>query len=179
MWGIETKEMEREDDERHELYCKLSRALIEEKKKELKAKEAEMKALEDKIKANAKYIGIMNEIDRLNNEIEDGIVRSRYLDIKVENLRNTVQNLNDKKETLTEEKKAYQMKNDENKKRKEAEENTERKKLISKLNKDKSQAILDLIANYELVMESNKEVEQKLTTETEDYDKLLKATLLL
>ena len=50
---------------------------------------------------------------------------------------------------------------------------------MSKLNKDKSQAILDLIANYELVMESNKEVEQKLTTETEDYDKLLKATLLL
>jgi len=99
--------MEREDDERHELYCKLSKALIEEKKKELKAKEAEMKALEDKIKANAKYIGIMNEIDRLNKEIEDGIVNSRYLDIKVENLRNTVQNLNDKKETLTEEKKAY------------------------------------------------------------------------
>jgi len=30
------------------------------------------------------------------------------------------------------------MKNDENKKRKEAEENTERKKLMSKLNKDKS-----------------------------------------
>lgn len=58
--------------------------------------------------------------------------------------------------------------------RKAAEENTEKKRLKAKLEKDKSQAILDLISNFEMCKDTMNEVDTTLNGKIESYDKLLK-----
>ena len=172
------REDDREYDERHELYVKLMKALIEKKEKELKDKVAELKALEDKIKANAKYQAILAEILKLTEEIEINIVENQFLEGSVENLKFTVHSLNTRKDNLQEEKKTAQDLNNERKVRKAADENTEKKRLKAKLEKDKSQAILDLIANFEMVKDNSMEFDQNLAGKIEYYDKLLRDMLL-
>ena len=73
-----------------------------------------------------------------------------------------------------EEKKIAQEKLEENKNKRKADEDTERKRLINRLKRELSEKVKDLMANLELVQENNKEIEQKLQTEIEGYDKLLK-----
>ena len=90
----------------------------------------------------------------------------------------TVHSLNTRKDNLQEEKKTAQDLNNERKVRKAADENTEKKRLKAKLEKDKSQAILDLIANFEMVKDNSMEFDQNLAGKIEYYDKLLRDMLL-
>ena len=89
-------------------------------------------------------------------------------------MKQTVENLQSKKETLVEEKKMSLSRRDELRVQWKSQEEMREKRLQNKLNRDKSEAVKNLISDLEIFKESNQEMTLKLTTEIQNYDKLLK-----
>ena len=168
------EEFEREFNERHDLYIELINKLIDLKKKERDDINKKLEDIDKAFRDWKAYQDFMNEIARLDGEIEDAIVRGEVLNIKAENLKITVENLTIKKDSLLDEKRISNQKYDDMKGTFQSQEDLRQKKLQSRLNNNKSQTVKDLIANLELIDENNKETANKLTTEIENYDKLLK-----
>ena len=156
------KQVEEEFDVRHDLYVTLMEALILEKEKLLAEKNASIEAMEKKFTDWKEYQDHTGSIAKYKREIEEAIVEGEFLNIKVENMKSTVLSLQAKKDQLAEEKQIAFQKYEETKTSYQAQEDLKEKKLINKLNRDKSQTIKDLIANLELIEENNKEVSQKL-----------------
>ena len=168
------EEFEREFNERHDLYIELINKLIDLKKKERDDINKKLEDIDKAFRDWKAYQDFMNEIARLDGEIEDAIVRGEVLNIKAENLKITVENLTIKKDSLLDEKRISNQKYDDMKGTFQSQEDLRQKKLQSRLNNNKSQTVKDLIANLELIDENNKETANKLTSEIENYDKLLK-----
>ena len=168
------EEFEREFNERHDLYIELINKLIDQKKKERDDINKKLEDIDKAFRDWKAYQDFMNEIARLDGEIEDAIVRGEVLNIKAENLKITVENLTIKKDSLLDEKRISNQKYDDMKGTFQSQEDLRQKKLQSRLNNNKSQTVKDLIANLELIDENNKETANKLTSEIENYDKLLK-----
>ena len=98
------EEFEREFNERHDLYIELINKLIDLKKKERDDINKKLEDIDKAFRDWKAYQDFMNEIARLDGEIEDAIVRGEVLNIKAENLKITVENLTIKKDSLLDEK---------------------------------------------------------------------------
>ena len=132
------REEEREFDERHELYVELMEKLIAVKKKESEDLDKHLADIDKSFKDWKEYQDLISEIKRLDEEIEAAIVKGEFLNITVDNLKNTVLSLQAKKDQLIEEKKISFSKYEETKAAYQAQEDLREKKLASKLNRDKT-----------------------------------------
>ena len=101
-------------------------------------------------------------------------IKIQYLNIQVKLLEDSVSSLSEKREELTQETVDAQTKNEELKNNLKVQEETNAKRLASKLARDKSAAIKDLIANEELIKAHNDDISNKLNGQKTQYDTLLK-----
>ena len=115
----------------------------------------------------------MAETDQLIGEIEGAKVDAQFLEIQVQRLAETVEALNYKKDQLIDEKKASEQRLEELTVQWKSQEEIAHKRLQAKLKRDMSVEVRELIANLELIQENNKEIDGKLRSEKENYDKLL------
>lgn len=81
--------------------------------------------------------------------------------------------MNDMRDNLTEEKREAEEKNEELKKQIEAQNEIARKRLMAKLNRDKTAEIKELLAQEQIVKDYNDVNYQKLQDEKQKYDNLL------
>lgn len=95
------------------------------------------------------------------------------MNVRVKLLEDAVQTLNDKRDELSVEQTEAQSKNEELKNQLKVQEETAAKRLMLKLNRDKSAEVKDLIANEEMIKAHNDEIGQKLQQQKTDYDSLL------
>jgi len=172
------QEIEKENDIviqfRHDKYVELMKILIDIKKEEKQKIIQDKAKIDDDFDKYKEYQDRLSETRTLNQEIEEAFVRGQFLEIQVENLKEVCRALNDKKENLIEDKKQSQAKNEEARNTRKSQIDTAKKRLQNKLQRDKNATVRELIANLELAQEHNKEISQKLTTESENYDKLLR-----
>merc|ERR1712151_426038 len=103
-----------------------------------------------------------NDQKKLKEDTESAKVRIRFLDIQVKLLEEAVQQLNDKSDELKAEQVEALAKHEELTNSLKVQEETAHKRLMLKLNRDKTQDIKDLIANEEMIKAHNDEMSQKL-----------------
>lgn len=136
-----------------------------------------------KIKANrgdadAKFMGmgdlqaLINEANKYKDEIEDMHVELQHLSIKIKELEDGTEFLQERKEELDEQKKATDEQNEELEKQLKAKEEANQKRLIAKLQRDKNPEIKDLIAKEEQQTENNEDFNNKFREEKEKLDQL-------
>ena len=90
-----------------------------------------------------------------------------------------VEYLSAKKEDLMEEKKLADAKNEDLKTQLKAQEDIAEKRLMNRLQREKSAEVKELLANEEIAKQSNEDYATKLTTERANYDELLASKLEL
>ena len=82
--------------------------------------------------------------------------------------------LNFKRDELVEEKKLADSKNEELKTQLKAQEEIAHKRLMNKLNREKSAEVKELLANDEMIKATNEDIHNKLRAEKDNYDQLLR-----
>ena len=81
--------------------------------------------------------------------------------------------MNTKRDDLVEEKKMADNKNEELKTQLKAQEEIANKRLQNKLNREKSAEIKELLANEEMIKATNDDISNKFRAEKENYDQLM------
>ena len=120
------------------------------------------------------YQDALSETAKLRDDIEAAKVKIQFLDIQVNLLTEATEYLNQKRDDLTEEKKMADLKNDELKTQLKAQEEIANKRLQNKLNREKSAEIKELLANEEMIKQTNEDIQNKFRAEKENYDNLLR-----
>jgi len=156
---------------------KLMKELIEKKKAELKQVSTDCDKIADDFMKWKDLQDNYNDQKKLKEDTESAKVRIRFLDIQVKLLEEAVQQLNDKSDELKAEQVEALAKHEELTNSLKVQEETAHKRLMLKLNRDKTQEVKDLIANQELIKAHNDEMNQKLHQQKEEYDKLLKGNM--
>jgi len=156
---------------------KLMKELIEKKKAELKQVSTDCDKIADDFLKWKDLQDNYNDQKKLKEDTESAKVRIRFLDIQVKLLEEAVQQLNDKSDELKAEQVEALAKHEELTNSLKVQEETAHKRLMLKLNRDKTQEVKDLIANQELIKAHNDEMNQKLHQQKEEYDKLLKGNM--
>ena len=103
----------------------------------------------------------------------------QYLDIQVQVLTDMTEYLAAKKDDLMAEKQLADAKNEELKTQLKAQDDIAEKRLMNKLQREKSAEVKELLANEEIAKQSNEDYATKLTTERANYDELLASKLEL
>ena len=98
----------------------------------------------------------------------------QFLDIQVERLTEMTEQLNCKRDELVDEKKLADSKNEELKTQLKAQEEIAHKRLMNKLNREKSAEVKELLANDEMIKANSEDIQNKLRAEKDNYDQLLR-----
>ena len=170
----EEKTGDEENKARHDQEVKLMTDLKTRKQKEKTDLEKDLAQIEKDFLAKKEYQDALAETAKLREKIEADKVTTQFLEIQVNLLTNATDELNEKRDTLAEEKKLADTKNEELKTQFKAKEEIENKRLQSKLNREKSAEYKELLANEEMIKASNEDIQNKLRAEKETYDNLLK-----
>ena len=119
------------------------------------------------------YQDALAETDKLREKIEADKVQIQFLDIKVNMMSQQTEEMNTKRDDLVEEKKMADNKNEELKTQLKAQEEIANKRLQNKLNREKSAEIKELLANEEMIKATNDDISNKFRAEKENYDQLM------
>lgn len=91
--------------------------------------------------------------------------------IEIQNLQDVTDSLNRRKEDLIGEKQDSEIKNEELRTQLKAQQDVAHKRLMAKLNRDKTQEIKELLIQQEALKEFNDNLTNKLTEEKEKFNK--------
>ena len=159
---------------RHTLEVELVTELRTKKETERTELEKGLQTIEKDLLGMKDYQDALKETSDLKEKIEEMKVKIQFLDIEVKMLTEVTEQLNNLREELTEEKKLADGKNEELKTQLKAQTEIANKRLQNKLNREKSAEIKDLLANEEMIKATNEDINNKLRTERENYDQLLR-----
>lgn len=137
------------EDERYHLEIDLNEKLVEDKKIEIEKYDADRKGVDAKILAWQEYQKSLEEESNLKKEIELAYVDLEELNIKVKELEDGTEFLTDKKDELTEQKKAADQRNEELKKELIVKEEQTNKRIALKLSRERNDDVKNLIAHKE------------------------------
>mmetsp|Transcript_40647 Transcript_40647/g.61967 ORF Transcript_40647/g.61967 Transcript_40647/m.61967 type:complete len:200 (-) Transcript_40647:374-973(-) len=144
---------------------------------------AKIKELREKTHAEymamADLQALINEANQYKDEIEQMHVQHQHLSIKIEELKLGTEYLQREKDSLDEQKKETDLKNEENEKGLKGKEEGNQKRLLTKLLRDKTPEIKELIQRQDAQAESNEDFNNKYLKEREKMDQLLDENLQL
>ena len=159
---------------RHDLEVKLVTALKTRKEEEEKGLENDLAKIKADFLAKVDYQAALKETRELREKIEEAKVQIQFLDIQVKILTEMTEQLNYRRDELVEEKKLADSKNEELKTQLKAQEEIAHKRLMNKLNREKSAEVKELLANDEMIKANSEDIQNKLRAEKDNYDQLLR-----
>ena len=121
----------------------------------------------------AELQGLITQAKEYADEIEVMHVEHTYLNIKIKELDDACEYLQETKEKLDEQKKATDEANEDLEKQLKAKEEANQKRLIAKLQRDRNPEIKELIQKEEAQQELNEDFNNKFREEKEKHDELL------
>jgi uncharacterized protein involved in exopolysaccharide biosynthesis len=116
---------------------------------------------------------LITEANKYKDEIEDMHTEHEHLNIKIKEMADGTEYLQEKKESLDHDKKTRDEENEELEKQLKAKEEANLKRLLAKLQRDKNPEIKDLIAKEEAQSDVNEDFASKFRVEKEKHDTLL------
>ena len=158
---------------RHDLEVTLVTDLKTKKTTERNQLDTDLDKIEKDFLAMREYQDALAETDKLREKIEADKVQIQFLDIKVNMMSSQTEEMNTKRDDLIEEKKMADNKNEELKTQLKAQEEIANKRLQNKLNREKSAEIKELLANEEMIKATNDDISNKFRAEKENYDQLM------
>lgn len=170
---MQTKSNDEEVQARHEQEVQLLTNHNKVKKESQDKVNADLKKIADDFSKYKAYVDQIEETEKLVKQIEESKVQCQFLKIQVECLEGTVEHLNESKENLVEQKKQADAKNEQLRIQLKSTEEVSKKRIATKLNRDKGQKLKDLIVELDNITDSNKEYSGKLVAKVQEYDKTL------
>lgn len=158
---------------RHDQEVTLLKELIDKKTKEFDSITNECNKITDAFATKEPRKSALETATKLRAQAEEGRVEIQELLIKVKMLTEATEFLAMRKEELAEETKIAESKNSDLQSQMKAQHEIAQKRMQSKLNRNKTAEIRELIANQEMLMQYAKDLSDKLRQERENYDKLL------
>lgn len=125
------------------------------------------------------YQKALKDCADLKAEYERSMVEKQYMEIQVQMLTLVTQELKQQYETLVDEKKIAEGRNEELRTKAKGDAEVANKRLQQKLQREKSQTLKNLLADEEMTKQYEEEMSLKLRSEMESFDKLHAEKLLL